>query len=65
MNILILSATMHLSLNIESLRKLHIYAVEFDESPGSYNVIKNKITGTTGIHSLEDLLKIVADAASY
>jgi hypothetical protein len=65
MNIVILSATAHMDLNLESMRKLHIYAVEFEDSPNFYNVIKNKITGVIGFHSLEDLLKIVADAASY
>lgn len=65
MNIVILSATGHMDLNIESMRKLHLYAVEFEDSKGNYNVIKNKITGATGMHTIEELLQIVAEAVSY
>lgn len=65
MNIIVLGATNTLNINLESMRKLHLYAVEFEDSQGNYNIIKNKITEEVGMHSLEALVGIIAKATTY
>ena len=65
MNVIVLKENVHVALNVESMRKLHLYAVEFSGNPGMYNVIKNKITGETGAHSSDELLSILEAASNY
>ena len=63
MNIVIAGRNMPAFLNAASLRQLHIYAVEMED--GSYNVLKNVLTGQTGRFEKTEFAGILMEAFGF